>query len=65
MEGKEFLVGDEPSTADFLMTCMVRWRADHAESPRERKNVMGLLERVSKRESWGEVCKREGMRKWP
>lgn len=61
LEGREYLVGDQPSTADFLAALTVKWRVEKGFPPMKWGNAIRLAETMMTMESWKEVCRREGL----
>lgn len=59
LEGKEYLVGPNPTVADFLAVSVTGWFDAFEEEACKRKNVAGLVQRMKARDDWQEVRRRE------
>lgn len=61
LEGREYLVGNQPSVADYLAAATVSWtkKIEEMALDGENKNVKRWCEGMKSRKSWEEVVKRE------
>lgn len=59
LEGKEYLVGQGPTVADFLAVSVTGWFDSFEEEACKRKNVAGLVQRMKARDDWKDVRRRE------
>lgn len=59
LEGKEYLVGDTPTAADFLGVSVTGWFDEFEEEACRRGNVKEWVGRMKGRDDWKEVRRRE------
>lgn len=59
LDGRQYLVGNKPSIADYMAAATVSWTKWVEKTAMGYENVSKWAERMKSRESWGEVVKRE------
>lgn len=65
LTGRDYLLGDRPTAADFYLTMLMRWSRATPKPATEWPRLAALAHAMCQRASFGELCASEGLGDWP
>lgn len=63
--GRDYLVGDTPTAADFYLTMLMRWSRAMPRPATDWPRLGALAQAMTRRTSFAQLCEREGLGEWP
>jgi len=64
-DGRPFLFGDRAGVVDFLVAAPMRWSRNMLVPANHYPELAAYLERLAALPSYQELCRREGLARWP
>ena len=64
-DGRPFLFGDRAGVVDFLVAAPMRWSRNMLVPANHHPELAAYLERLAALPSYQELCRREGLARWP
>ena len=65
LAGRDYLVGDAPTVADFYLTMLMRWSRAMPKPATDWPRLGALARTMTARPSFARLCEREGLGEWP
>ena len=63
--GRDYLVGNAPTVADFYLTMLMRWSRAMPKPATDWPRLGALARTMTARPSFARLCEREGLGEWP